>query len=125
APVLESKGRQYPVDIRYTGDADIMLLPELTARAVAKAHSENTGDILVFLPGEGEIKKTAALLEGQLDGTLVHPLYGQLPPNEQQRAIMPDRQGRRRIVLATSIAETSLTIEGVRIVVDTGFARTS
>jgi ATP-dependent helicase HrpB len=125
APVIESKGRHYPVSIFYGNDADETLLPELTARVVASAVKEHIGDALVFLPGEGEIRKCESLLQGQLDDVLVYPLYGQLSPAEQQRAIMPDRHGRRRVVLATSIAETSLTIEGVRIVVDCGFGRTS
>ena len=125
APVAESKGKQYPVEIIYTQDADEKLLPELAARTIARAVSEHEGDVLVFLPGEGEIKKTEELLKNQLDGFLIHPLYGQLPPQEQFLAIMPNKFGKRKIVLATSIAETSLTIEGIRIVVDTGFGRTS
>lgn len=124
-PVAESKGKQYPVEILYTGEADEMLLPELTARVVATAAKEQQGDILVFLPGEGEIKKCEALLENQLDNFSIHPLYGQLPPQQQFSAIMPNKSGKRKVVLATSIAETSLTIEGIRVVVDTGFGRTS
>lgn len=125
APVAISEGRQFPVDVIYTHDADERLLPELTARTIAKAASEHEGDILVFLPGEGEIRKTEEVLKNQLAGFLIHPLYGQLPPQEQFLAIMPNKSGKRKIVLATSIAETSLTIEGIKIVVDTGFGRTS
>lgn len=125
APVAVSEGKQYPVEIIYTNDADETLLPELTARTVAKAVKEHNGDVLVFLPGEGEIRKTEELLRNQLDGFLIHPLYGQLPPQEQFLAIMPNKSGKRKVVLATSIAETSLTIEGIKIVVDTGFGRTS
>lgn len=125
APAVESQGRQYPVEIIYNNDADISLLPELAARMVAKAVQEKEGDILVFLPGEGEIRKSEELLRDQLHGLSIHPLYGQLSPQEQFRAIMPDRHGKRKVVLATTIAETSLTIEGVRIVIDSGFARTS
>jgi len=125
APVAVSEGKQYPVEIIYTNDADEKLLPELTARTIAKAVTENEGDVLVFLPGEGEIKKTEELLKNQLDGFTIHPLYGQLPPQEQFLAIMPNKFGKRKIVLATSIAETSLTIEGIKIVVDTGFGRAS
>ncbi len=125
APVLESKGRQYPVEIKYGNDADEKLLPELTARVVANVVNEQQGDVLVFLPGEAEIKKCEGLLKGQLDNINLFPLYGQLPQHEQQRAIVPDRNGKRRVVLATSIAETSLTIEAVRIVVDCGFGRSS
>lgn len=125
APVIESKGKQYPVDIIYAGDADVSLLPELAARAVARAVNEHSGDVLVFLPGEGEIKKCAELLTGQLNDILIHPLYGQLPQREQLLAIMPNKHGKRKVVLATSIAETSLTIEGIKIVIDSGFVRSS
>lgn len=125
APVAVSEGKQYPVEIIYTNDADEGLLPELTARTIARAVKEYAGDVLVFLPGEGEIRKTEELLRGQLDGFIVHPLYGQLPPQDQFLAIMPNKFGKRKVVLATSIAETSLTIEGIKIVVDTGFGRTS
>lgn len=125
APVAESKGRQYPVEIIHTNDADQMLLPELTASVVFRAVNEKEGDALVFLPGEGEIKKCAEILEEKLPDFEIHPLYGQLPQNLQYLAIMPNKYGKRKIVLATSIAETSLTIEGIRIVVDCGFARTS
>ncbi len=125
APVAQSKGRQYPVEIFYQGESDETLLPELTARIVMKAMKENMGDVLVFLPGEGEIRKCEELLKDQQDNFSIHPLYGQLPQQEQQLAILPNRSGKRKIVLATSIAETSLTIEGICVVVDTGFARTS
>ena len=125
APVAVSEGKQYPVEIIYNGDADETLLPELTARTVMKAVKENEGDTLVFLPGEGEIKKCEELLKGALPDFSIHPLYGQLPQQEQFAAIMPNKFGKRKIVLATSIAETSLTIEGITIVVDTGFGRSS
>jgi ATP-dependent helicase HrpB len=125
APVAVSEGKQYPVEVIYNGDADETLLPELTARTVMKALQEHDGDVLVFLPGEGEIKKCEELLKGQAVDICIHPLYGQLPPQEQFLAIMPNKFGKRKIVLATSIAETSLTIEGIRIVVDSGFGRTS
>ena len=125
APVAVSEGKQYPVEIIYNGDADETLLPELTARTVMKAVNENEGDVLVFLPGEGEIKKCEELLRASLPGFSIHPLYGQLPQQEQFAAIMPNKFGKRKIVLATSIAETSLTIEGIRIVIDSGFGRSS
>src|SRR5690606_23912446 len=86
---------------------------------------EKDGDVLVFLPGQGEIRKCEAILQKELRAFAIHPLYGQLPPGRQYAAIMPDKAGRRKVVLATSIAETSLTIEGIKIVVDTGFGRTS
>lgn len=125
APSAESKGKQYPVEVIYTGEQDVMMLPEMTARAVLKAVRDHEGDALVFLPGEGEIKKCEEMLKRELTEFAIHPLYGQLPQNQQQAAIMPNRQGRRKVVLATSIAETSLTIEGIRIVVDSGYGRTS
>ena len=106
-PTVESEGKQYPVEIIYQGMQDIKLLPELTASAVRKAVAEKDGDILAFLPGEGEIKKCEELLRKQLTGISIHPLYGQLPHSQQQLAIMPHRDGKRKIVLATSIAETA------------------
>ena len=126
APVASCEGRQYPVEIKYTGQQDEWLLPELTAQTVVKAVKEHhQGDTLVFLPGKGEIKKCEEILQKSLKGFLIHPLYGQLPQNKQFAAIFPNTHGQRKIVLATSIAETSLTIEGVTIVVDSGFGRTS
>ncbi|WP_034256923.1 ATP-dependent helicase HrpB [Adhaeribacter aquaticus] len=126
AEVVQSQGRQYPVQTIYTGDLDESLLPDLTARTVQRALREQTGDVLVFLPGEGDIKKVEGLLRRQISRDIaIHPLFGMLPPNKQYAAIMPDRNGKRKVVLATSIAETSLTIEGVSVVVDTGFGKTS
>ncbi len=125
APVIESKGRQYPVEIIHTNDADEYLLPELVAQTIVRAVKEHGGDVLAFLPGEGEIRKCEEILRGQLTEFNIHPLYGMLPHNEQYLAIMPNRHGKRKIVLATSIAETSLTIEGISIVVDSGFGRRS
>ncbi|MEI6880897.1 MAG: ATP-dependent helicase HrpB [Bacteroidota bacterium] len=124
-PVAISEGKQYPVEVKYVGDQDPFLLPETTSHTIVKAVKENPGDVLVFLPGEGEIKKCAEFLKGKLTDFAIHPLYGQLPQKEQIAAIMPNRNGKRKVVLATSIAETSLTIEGVKIVIDTGFARVS
>ncbi len=124
APVVESKGRQYPVDIEYAGDQDQFMIPEMTANTVVKASKAHDGDILVFMPGQGEITKCAGILKSKLKGFSIHPLYGQLPYNKQKAAILPDRDGRRKVVLATNIAETSLTIEGIKVVVDTGFGRT-
>jgi ATP-dependent helicase HrpB len=125
APVVESQGKQYPVEIIYSGEQDEMLLPEMTARTVIKAAREKEGDVLVFLPGEGEIRKCEEILKKELKNFSLHPLYGMLPPNKQFAAILPDKTGRRKVVLATSIAETSLTIEGIKLVIDTGFGRTS
>jgi ATP-dependent helicase HrpB len=123
AEVIESKGKLFPVDLIYAGDADVKLLPELTARLVVEAVSKHEGDALVFLPGEAEIKKCAELLENQVHEFSIHPLYGMLPPREQFLAILPNKKGKRKIVIATSIAETSLTIEGIKIVIDCGFTK--
>jgi ATP-dependent helicase HrpB len=125
SPMVQSQGKQYPVDIVYTGETDEFLLPEMTARTILKAVREKEGDVLVFFPGQGEIKKCEELLKKDLRDFAIHPLYGQLTPAQQHSAIMPNKQGKRKIVLATSIAETSLTIEGIKIVIDTGFGRTS
>lgn len=122
-PTVISKGRQYPVDIFYEGDQDPFLLPEMTASVVIKAANKYDGDILVFLPGQGEILKCEGILRPKLKGFAIHPLFGMLPQNKQRAAILPDRAGKRKVVLATNIAETSLTIEGVKVVVDSGFGR--
>ncbi|HEY0055662.1 MAG TPA: ATP-dependent helicase HrpB [Pedobacter sp.] len=123
APIVESKGKMYPVDIIYTNEQDLQQLPELTARTIAKAVKEQEGDLLAFLPGQAEIRKTAEILSRTLSSFAIHSLYGQLSHAEQQAALMPDPHGRRKVVLATSIAETSLTIEGIKIVVDSGYTR--
>ena len=123
APVLTSEGKQYPVDIFYAGEQDEKLLPEMTARLVLDAAKKHEGDILVFLPGEGDIRKTAELLQSDAREFAIHPLYGMLPQVQQYAAIMPNKSGKRKVVLATSIAETSLTIEGVKIVIDSGFSK--
>ncbi len=125
AKSIESKGKQYPVEIKNVGDIDISLLPEMTARTIINASKEQEGDILVFFPGQGEIRRCEEILRRELKGFAIHPLYGQLPQGKQYAAIMPDKNGKRKVVLATSIAETSLTIEGIKVVVDTGFGRTS
>ncbi|MES2566899.1 MAG: ATP-dependent helicase HrpB [Bacteroidota bacterium] len=125
APVIESKGRQYPVEVIHTGDADEFLIPELVAQTIARAVKAHEGDVLAFLPGEGEIRKCEEILKTQLPEFRFHPLYGTLPQNEQYQAIVPNKNGKRKIVLATSIAETSLTIEGIKIVIDCGFGRRS
>jgi ATP-dependent helicase HrpB len=121
ATVIESAGRQHPVAVRHaardlTAPRD---LPEAMARAVRAALAEHAGDILAFLPGMGEIRRAEAALAGC--GARVLPLHGDLPPAEQDRALRP-AEG-RRVVLATSIAETSLTVPGVRIVIDGGWRR--
>ena len=125
ATVISSEGKMFPVEINYTGDIDPWLMPEMVAKNVLDASKKYEGDILVFLPGQGEIKKTEAILRKQLDNFSIHPLYGQLSPKAQYQAIMPNRSGKRKVVLSTSIAETSLTIEGITVVIDSGFGRTS
>ncbi|HTI66122.1 MAG TPA: ATP-dependent helicase HrpB [Caulobacteraceae bacterium] len=124
APVVRSEGRAWPVETRHLGRDPAARLEDQVARAVRKALAEEAGGILVFLPGQGEIRRVEALLAERLpQGAVLAPLYGALDPAEQDRAIAPPPPGRRKVVLATSIAETSLTIEGVRVVVDGGFAR--
>jgi ATP-dependent helicase HrpB len=126
APVIRSEGRAHPVETRYLGRDPALRLEEQAARAVRRALADEAGSVLVFLPGQGEIRRTEALLAerlGDRPDVVLAPLYGALDPAEQDRAIEPAPAGRRKVVLATSIAETSLTIEGVRVVVDAGFAR--
>lgn len=125
APLVSSQGRQYPVKIIYAGQADVRMLPEMVSKTVVQAAAEHEGDILVFLPGQGEIIACEGILKRLMHGVHIHPLYGMLPPSKQHTAIMPRSDGGRKVVLATSIAETSLTIEGVRIVVDCGYGRSS
>ena len=125
APEISCEGRQYPVTTRYLGRSGSVPVEQAAAAAVRRAISEETGDVIVFLPGAPEIRKTKAILEEQgLAGEVaVLPLYGGLTADEQDRAIAPARPGERKVVLATSIAETSLTVEGVRVVIDCGLAR--
>ncbi len=125
APVITAEGRSHPVAVHYLDrnprDRDI---PRMVSAGVFRALAREAGDILVFLPGVGEIHTVERLLSQRLEpGVLVCPLYGNLDSAAQDRAILPDPEGRRRVVLATSIAETSLTIEGVGCVVDSGFSR--
>ncbi len=125
APVLISEGRSYPVDIHYRPPLDERDTARNTAIAIRQALADHQGDVLVFLPGAGEIRRCQAVLEADAacTGVLLCPLYGDLPQAQQDRAITPDPAGRRKIVLATAIAETSLTIEGVTVVVDAGWSR--
>lgn len=125
APVIESAGRAFPVETRYLGRDPNLRVEEEAARAARRALAEEEGSILVFLPGQGEITRVAALLSerGLPANVDLAPLYGALDRAEQDRAIAKTPPGRRKIVLATSIAETSLTIDGVRIVIDCGFSR--
>jgi ATP-dependent helicase HrpB len=126
APVVESQGRTYPVDTHHLGRDDRLRLEDQVVRAVEKALADESGSLLVFLPGQGEILRTAERLAERLvrrPEVEIAPLYGALDPRDQDRAISPAPAGKRKVVLATSIAETSLTIEGVRVVIDGGLAR--
>src|SRR5436190_2589185 len=125
APVIESEGRAYPVETRYRGREAGVLIEKQVADTVARALRADPGSILVFLPGQGEIRRTEMLLKEFVKDPAVDivTLYGALDAQTQDRAIAPAPVGQRKVVLAPSIAETSLTIEGVRIVVDSGVAR--
>ncbi len=122
APMLSAEGRPYPVEVRYLPRDPEGPLPGVVAGAVSRALAEHEGDILVFLPGVGEIVQVERLLAERHPEVRITPLYGDLPLAAQQAAILPDPR-RRKVVLSTSIAETSLTIEGIRVVVDSGYAR--
>jgi len=126
APVIASEGRSFPVTTRHLGrDTTARIEDQMTA-AILTALAEETGSVLAFLPGQGEIARVAERLGeriGQNPSIQLAPLYGALTPAEQDATIAPSPAGTRKIVLATSIAETSLTIEGVRIVVDSGLSR--
>jgi ATP-dependent helicase HrpB len=123
APVIESSGRLFPVDLHYLGASDPASVAEALAIHTSAIVKKHEGDVLAFLPGEAEIRKAAESLEKLLPDFAIHPLYAQLPPAAQRDAILPNKKGKRKVVLATSIAETSLTIEGVRIVIDSGLGR--
>ena len=123
APVIESAGRMFPVDTRYLDREPAGRIEDAVASAVRRALGEESGSALVFLPGVGEIRRVEERLQGLGREVDLAPLYGDLSPAEQDRAIAPSPAGRRKVVLATSIAETSLTIEGVRIVIDGGLMR--
>jgi ATP-dependent helicase HrpB len=124
APILASEGREFPVETRYLSPRADARIESTVAAAVTTALREEDGDILVFLPGAGEIRRVEeALRARELGDTIIAALFGALSHDEQDRAIRPDARGRRKIVLATSIAETSLTIEGIRVVIDSGVSR--
>ena len=124
APLIESQGRMHEVTIHHLEEADQRNCADITASAIKKAHREEQGDILAFLPGKGEIMRCCELLGESLGSTHIYPLYGLLSSEEQRKAIMPSRPGERKVVLATPIAETSLTIEGVKTVIDSGLCKT-
>jgi len=125
APVVASEGRAFAVETRYLGRRPDMPLERQMADAIASALRAEPGSVLAFLPGAAEIRRTQNYLEERVGdaNTEIVPLFGALEASVQDRAIAPAPRGRRKVVLATSIAETSLTIEGVRIVVDSGLAR--
>ena len=123
APLVESAGRMFPVATRYLDREPTGRIEDTVAAAIRRALVEESGSALVFLPGVGEIRRVAERL-GDLGHDIdVAPLYGDLSPAQQDRAIAPAPAGQRKVVLATSIAETSLTIEGVRLVIDSGLMR--
>ncbi len=123
-PVVTSAGRMHLVDVRYQASVNDTQIPQVVCNAVLDAIARDPGDVLVFLPGAWEIRRTQDLLTARVSKDVdLFPLYGDLAWEQQDRAIQPAVAGRRKIVLATPIAETSLTIDGVRIVVDAGFAR--
>ncbi|WP_460504193.1 helicase-related protein, partial [Hymenobacter agri] len=133
APVVSSAGFLFPIETHYLDPRRAAALPNKPAERLAElvpaqvkmalnAHAE--GDVLVFLPGVGDLQRSARKLEGSLpDHIDLHLLHGELPLETQDAALRPSKPGRRKVILATSIAETSLTIEGVRVVIDGGFAR--
>lgn len=125
APVIEAEGRMFPVETRYLGRNPVERFEDAMAKAVIQALHDETGSILAFLPGQGEIHRTVQRLNERLRDPAVDvvALYGALDKGEQDRAIEPAAPGRRKVVLATSVAETSLTIEGVRVVIDGGLSR--
>ncbi len=124
APVIESLGRSFPIDIRYQERAAGIAIEAAMAKAIRDTIANENGSVLAFLPGQREIQRTAERLEGRLPANCdVAPLYGMLDGKAQDAAIHPGPPGRRKIVLATSIAETSITIDGVRVVIDSGLSR--
>jgi ATP-dependent helicase HrpB len=139
APIVTSQGRTFPVESRYVGKASPLLPPttfvpgqveypeDVVTRTIVRALREEPGDVLVFLPGAREIRRVQSLLQSSgLDSAVrVYPLYGELSGDDQDAALQPSPAGLRKVVLATNIAETSLTIQGVRIIVDSGLVRRS
>lgn len=123
AAVIESEGRSFPLEIKWLGGDGSHAIEDRMAAAIHTAWREETGDILAFLPGVREIERVRERLEPRLASVPIHALHGQVEPAAQRAAIRRDPEGRRRLVLATAIAETSLTLEGVSVVVDSGLAR--
>ncbi len=127
ADIHTADARLFPVETRLLARESSAALPSQTAEAILRALREESGSILAFLPGEGEIRRTIDRLRGSPlpPDVSLHPLYGAMPREEQDAAVEPPLQGCRKVVLATSIAETSLTIEGIRVVIDCGWMRVS
>jgi ATP-dependent helicase HrpB len=124
APILTSEGRRFPIETRYLPRDPPGRLDETVSAAVRRALDNEHGDLLVFLPGVGDIRRVQTRLEESVATDIdIVPLYSDLPLDRQDAAIRPSAAGRRKIILATSIAETSLTIEGVRVVIDSGYTR--
>src|SRR5690349_10446693 len=121
APIITSEGRIFPVETRHVPSRNDVRIEARVASAVRRALDEDQGDVLAFLPGVAEIRRAERLLQG-VDAQVI-PLHGSLPRERQDRALRPSAPGRRKVVLATSVAETSLTVDGVRVVVDGGQAR--
>lgn len=123
APVIESEGKAWPLRIEWLGASPEKRIEDAVTSAILAAWRAEQGDILAFLPGVAEIERVRERLEERLKSVPVMPLHGQVQPADQRAAIRRDAEGRRRIVLATSIAETSITLEGVSVVVDAGLSR--
>ena len=123
APVIESEGRAWPLRLEWLGASPQSRIEDAMTSAIATAWRNEAGDLLAFLPGVREIERVRERLAQRLPSALVLPLHGQVRPEEQRAAIGRDPQGRRRIVLATAIAQTSLTLDGVSVVVDSGLSR--
>ena len=125
APVVASEGKAYPVETRWreAPPRKEERFEQNMAALVRQALGETEGGILAFLPGEGEIRRTAALLDGLPGNVVMHQLFGAMPLSAQRAALSPEAKGQRKLVLATSIAETSLTLPDIRVVVDGGRAR--
>jgi ATP-dependent helicase HrpB len=122
--VIKSEGRTFPIEIRHRDRSAAERIEDVMAATIIEAHRSEEGSILAFLPGQAEITRTVERLQGRFGAeTTVVPLYGNLSQKEQDLAIKPAPAGQRKVVLATSIAETSITIDGVRIVIDSGLQR--
>lgn len=122
-PVIESEGRSFPVDIRYRPSRPQSRIEDEMTAAIRAALADEAGSLLCFLPGQGEIRRTAERLADLPPNVDLHLLHGTMKPEDQRAAIAPTAEGRRKVVLATAIAQTSLTLEGVRVVIDSGLAR--